>query len=275
MPLPGREEFERRLVDRRLHDAHPEINPLAVGSDKIACAAFKWAQFRMELNNLLGHVVFGFPEEKEGYPTGKQPTLATFETYPGAFVNINLPEIKHYKGGVAREQQRSTIDRRRIWEQLKREYKLSNEGHERVTEWIEYSQKTVRSDAFDALLCACAAWDYLRWRSNHDDVTLTTPDNGNLLGAEWRDHQDQVQREGWILVREGLREQLRETENRLMELFPDIIKGSLAAAEGWHGGRRTVEVPCDKEGCTNKCRIATSNLHRKQRCTTCRKEVRK
>lgn len=303
-PLPERDEFERRLTAVRLRRL--DVKPLAVGSDKIACAAFKWAQCRMVFGELLGSIDVGLPMAVQG-------KMVTFETYPGAFVNINLPrEIWSYK------KKHHLSNRRRIWNMLTEVYPLDND--ERSALWIEHALTTAHSDAFDSLLCAFAAWDYLRWRRGFADVTLTTPDR--LLGEEFLQYHDQILREGWMLVRTDLGERLRQSrdpvhlynalgprsdtngvleepssllaktlrntvqakvhkampnETELRARYNAIVEGSLAppCKDGHFRNKWTVEIRCAETNCPKLRRIATSDLHQTTRCEEHAKEYGK
>ena len=63
--LIERDNFERRFCDRSFRDNqnHPNITPLSVGADKIAAAAFRWAELRKAiLCELIGSIDVGLDE---------------------------------------------------------------------------------------------------------------------------------------------------------------------------------------------------------------------
>lgn len=182
-PLPDRSSFEMRLTDVEINKYESSIAPFAVGADTIAQAAYKWADCRCALSTLTGTIDFGLGD----LPTS---TMTSFESYPGAFVNLRYPEHSNYKS--------KPEERSKLLASLKRDYAVQSE--ERKNGWLHWAtQQKGSPDAFDAFLCAITAWDHLRWRSNPDAHPMTTPDA--LLGTPVSDvDKERIQREGWILV---------------------------------------------------------------------------
>ena len=184
--LPDRSSFEKRLTDVKLNQYESSIAPFAVGADTIAQAAYKWANCRCGLSTLTGTIDFGLGHS----PTSTTSGITSFESYPGAFVNLRYPEHGNYK---------SKPDvRSKLLISLKREYAV--QSGDRENGWLDWAiQQKGSPDAFDAFLCAITAWGHLRWRSNPDAHPMTTPDA--LLGTPVSDvDKERIQREGWILV---------------------------------------------------------------------------
>lgn len=184
-PVPARADFERRWCDLELHKKYPFIQPLSVGADTIAQAAFCWSKVRQELN----HIPIGVDVGLEPV----QAKLSLFETYPGAFVKLAAVDFGNYKG-------RPTV-RRNLLSTLRNQYNLVLEIHQ--SEWLEWAcEQRGSPDAFDAFLCALCAWDHLRHRFKPGSIPLTTPAsllNRMVTQAE----SERIRREGWILVRDA------------------------------------------------------------------------
>ena len=185
-PLPSRSDFEKRLTDIELNKFDPSISPFAVGGDKIAQAAYKWARCRCDLSTIGGGVDFGLDEGN----ASKVPGLISFESYPGAFVNLIYPQHSSYK---------SKPDvRRKLLATLQADYRFSCVNEKRsCLDWA--IEQKGSPDAFDALLCAITAWGHLRWQSGNNQHPMTTP--GLLLGTPVAEAtKARIRREGWILV---------------------------------------------------------------------------
>ncbi len=203
--LPSRDAFEFRLIDLTLRDllrkTDPSASVFSVGADKIASAAFMFAHFRagMSLGTFTADV---------GFESVSPNAFRLFETYPAAYVRLNYPEFIRYKSGTdsdtkkdrsAEEIRYSFIDR------LLDDYSLVVEG--RLQDHINQACASSRSDAFDGLLSAFSAWDYLRWRTRDNNLfEMTTPERllGRRLDSGVVDDIKKIKRieaEGWILVR--------------------------------------------------------------------------
>jgi len=188
--LPSRDEFERRLCDREFRRAFDGLMPFAVGADSIAQAAFVWCKTLQELGNLAGSIDVGVGPLDH--------PVATFETYPAAFVRNVMPQYINYK---SIPEQRSALLASLVGSGYP--LRVENAGgasaiHE--TEWCRWAINQRGSpDAFDALLCAFTAWDHLRYRFGQPGTTLSTPQV--VLGRALANSElERVMREGWILV---------------------------------------------------------------------------
>lgn len=189
--LPSRDEFERRLCDREFRRAFSGLVPFAVGADSIAQAAFVWCKALVDLGDLAGPIDVGLEKLDAA-------RVATFETYPAAFVKNVSPKFIDYK---SLPDQRAALLR----DLLEKDYRIMCPGDDDARPvsdhpWCLWAvQQSGSPDAFDSLLCACTAWDHLRARLANGCV-LSTPENvmGHSLSQADR---DRVLREGWILVR--------------------------------------------------------------------------
>jgi hypothetical protein len=181
--LPPRGFFERRWCDRALTAKYPKIQPLSVGADTLAQAAFMWASFRSQLGSAAEPVDVGEGEFAQQF--------ATFETYPGAFVKLVAGDFGDYN---SKPDVRQSLRRA-----LRKQYRL--QADQRVDGWMEWACNQKGSpNAFDAFLSALTAWDYLEWRAGVQRVQLTGPEA--LLGRLPTDQEKAVIRaEGWILIR--------------------------------------------------------------------------
>lgn len=194
-PLLCRDEFERRITDHKFRKK-TAANPLAVGADKIASAAYAWALHRVQLAELIDVCDVGFGIE------GK-PIVTLFETYPAGYVRLNYGNFVKYKSGEKKSRKcplpRSTASiRYALLDQVQKDYSLRLTGCESQ---INQACSVSASDAFDGFLSALTAWDYLRWRrygvASHE---TTTP--GSLLGCiPDAEQESRIRREGWILTR--------------------------------------------------------------------------
>jgi hypothetical protein len=180
--LPSRQSFERRWSDLALTAKYPNIQPLSVGADTLAQAAFMWAHFRSQLGNEVEPVDVG----EDGFAQ----RFATFETYPAAFVKLVAGDFGDYK---------SKPDVRKLLrDALRRQYVI--QADQCVDSWIEWACKQKGSpNAFDALLSALTAWDYLKWRGGVQGVHVTSPEA--LLARVPTEREKVIRTEGWILVR--------------------------------------------------------------------------
>lgn len=180
--MPSSRVFARRLCDLALNDAFPDIQPLAIGADKIALASLSWAHTRTQLNPYLGEVDLGLANDGQGF--------FTFETYPGAFVNLVAGEYADYKGRpeIRVELRNHLLDQYRI--------EFGANGEENL-EWACYQRGS--PNAFDAFLAALTAWDHVRWRADQNSVILSTP--SLLLHGPIEPLVVKIRKEGWILVR--------------------------------------------------------------------------
>ena len=202
--LPTRSDFEKRLTDVELNNHDPLIQPFAVGADTIAQAAYKWANCRSTLG---GSIDFGLDDGSASKGVG----LASFESYPAAFVNLVYPQHASYKS--------NPDERRKLLASLRVDYPFAcvecehtcAECHDEQDEcnhtcdecenvWLEWAINQKGSpDAYDALLCAITAWGHLRWQADNDRHPMTTP--GFLLGTPVpQATKERIHREGWILV---------------------------------------------------------------------------
>lgn len=181
--LPQRSSFERRWCDLALTAKYPQVQPLSVGADTLAQAAFMWATFRSLEETMVGFLDVG----EDGFAD----PFATFETYPGAFVKLVAGDFGDYKSKPA--------VRKQLRDALRKQYSIHTD--QRVDSWIEWACNQKGSpNAFDAFLSALTAWDYLKWRSGTQDVQLTSP--AALLGRVPTEEERAIIRaEGWILVR--------------------------------------------------------------------------
>jgi len=180
--LPTRSEFQYRLTDERL-GGHFGLLPRSVSSESIGQVAYEWARLRHQLVGYLGVVDVGLGRPKVG--------LTTFETYPAALVKSVASSCCGYRSGMAR--------RKPLLKHLKSLYPLRvDEWHEVVLQWA-IDQKG-SPNALDAILCAFAGWDHLRYRQQPESVPLSTP--RRLLGQGLTiDDKQRIVSEGWILVR--------------------------------------------------------------------------
>jgi uncharacterized protein len=211
VPVPGkalspptRDQFEYRLCDREMmgvlkkEGRSPAILP--VGADKIASAAFVWANQQRVLN-ALGQVDIGYVQPStEG--------VVFFETYPSAFVRLNYSLFAGYKTLKKEEVSEDTpVDaaqpaerraRHKILDAIKQEYSIDVTLCARN---IEAACSTPASDAFDGFLSAIAAWDYLMWRFRQQStIRMSSPTE--LLGIQRAEKEKtRIKKEGWILVR--------------------------------------------------------------------------
>lgn len=181
--IPLRQDFERRWCDIELRNRYPFIQPLSVGADTIAQAAFCWSVVRNELHQ--------FPMEVDVGLEAVQQSVAIFETYPAAFVKLAASDFGDYK--------RKPRVRRNLLASLREQYNLML--NECQTEWLEWAcEQSGSPDAFDSFLCALTAWDHLRERHTPGTVQLTTP--SMILNRPMDAFEaDRIRREGWILVR--------------------------------------------------------------------------
>ncbi len=193
--LPTRDEFEYRLADLRLKE-RLGANLFAVGADKIASAAFQWANVRTGLGSLIDACDVGFG-------TNGDPLITLFETYPAAFVRLNCPNWVKYKSGEKKSKkcpdpQSSAKLRCQLVDQISQDYSLDSS---RCQSQLDQACLASRSDAFDGFLSALSAWDYLRWRRDGTEShTTTTPEA--LFGNPPTDKmRKRIEAEGWILTR--------------------------------------------------------------------------
>jgi hypothetical protein len=206
-PLPTLDQFKFRLCDLSLAKCLKEQGRspalFAVGADRIASAAFRWAQLRSDCFHRLGTVDLGF-QDSQG-----QSGIVFFETYPSAFVRLNYSDCTEYKTGKAdlggdrndrREAKKLSQQkaRQQLTKRIVREYTLSYDGTENCA---HAACSTSGSDAFDGFLCAITAWDYLKWKlSGSHGPRMSSP--SELLGCEGaKKERSRVEKEGWILVR--------------------------------------------------------------------------
>ena len=223
---PSREEFEFRLTDIKLRNLLRQTDQSAsvfsVGADKIASAAFKWAEFRMHNSNLNLISDVGFSEKSpkainlfETYPVsefgfrGEPPkAIYLFETYPAAYVRLNYPGYIQYKSSSKSEKQTNNglhETRLLLFKRLVEDYGLLVEGRQK--DHLDQAYSSPRSDAFDGLLSAMSAWDYLLWKKNGpNSLSMTAPDQilGHEIDFENSGNLElikQIESEGWILVR--------------------------------------------------------------------------
>jgi hypothetical protein len=187
-PIPERQNFEKRLCDVKLNQYESAITPFAVGADTIAQAAYKWAACRHDLAALAGEIHLGLTAANNN-------GLTTFESYPGAFVQLAYPEFGNYKS--------QPEVRRELLEQLRQDYPIQLDRRTEV--WLEWAieQRGRSPDAFDALLCAITAWAHRRWMRDQDGHPLTTPARVFTAVDEQLPTELQEQRihqEGWILI---------------------------------------------------------------------------
>jgi hypothetical protein len=198
--IPARDDFEYRKTDLSLrvelrkHD--PGASLFAVGADKIASAAFVWARVRTHLSDLITACDVGF---------GSKPpdTIVLFETYPAAFVRLNYPEWIEYKTG---ENSGKRSDTNRSAKELRNglEERLLDDYHLDVAKCrphLDLACDSPPSDAFDGVLSALCAWDYLKFRSSGlPPVTMSTPQQ--LIDHEIdQNTRELIEKEGWILTR--------------------------------------------------------------------------
>lgn len=183
--LPARTDFERRWCDQELRRRYPFIQPLSVGADTIAQAAFCWATFRQELHRFPMAVDLGLEQV--------QTPIALFETYPAAFVKLAAADFGNYK--------KKPAVRHNLLSTLISQYPLVLENHS--SEWLEWAcEQRGSPNAFDAFLCALCAWDHLRHRVQPGSIPLTTP--AAVLNRPLTQLDDErIRREGWILVRDN------------------------------------------------------------------------
>ena len=196
--FPSREDFEFRLTDIKLRDLMRNIDPSAsmfsVGADKIASAAFKWAEFRNLYPNL--NIISDVGLSEALLPNG----ISLFETYPAAYVRLNYNNFIQYKSGVE-----SANIRRGLLDQLQKDYGVCIDDS--LKNHVHQACSSPRSDAFDGFLSAMSAWDYLRWKiSEHHSHFMTAPErllnrNIDTKNNEHADLIQQIESEGWILVR--------------------------------------------------------------------------
>ena len=181
--IPLRQDFERRWCDIELRNRYPFVQPLSVGADTIAQAAFCWAVVRQELALFPLELDFGLEPVQQNY--------VMFETYPGAFVKLTASDFGNYK--------RKPAVRRKLLALLTKQYDLAFvESQSDLLEWA--CEQRGSPDAFDAFLCALSAWDHLRNRHTPGSVQMTTP--SSLLQRAIESHEaERIHREGWILVR--------------------------------------------------------------------------
>jgi hypothetical protein len=181
--LPSAQDFARRRCDLALNAAYPNIQPLAVGADKIALASVAWATARRSLAPHLGPVDLGLHHNGPGF--------FTFETYPGAFVKLIAPEFGDYK-------MRPDVRGQLLALLLDQYYiELGEHGQENL-QWA--CTQSGSPNAFDSFLAALSAWDHIRWRMNPNLVTLSTP-TFLLRAPPDPNIVDEIRKEGWILVR--------------------------------------------------------------------------
>ena len=194
-----------RLIDIKLREllrmTDRSASVFSVGADKIASAAFMFAHFRAGMSS--GTLISDF-----GIGSVSSNAVRLFETYPAAYVRLNYPDFIQYKSGTGSDKQKDNSAgkiRRAFIKKLRCNYSLVVEG--RLQNHINQACSSSRSDAFDGLLSALSAWDYLRWRTSGDKFfEMTTPeqllcrklDSGVAADAEII---KQIETEGWILVR--------------------------------------------------------------------------
>jgi hypothetical protein len=206
--MPSQNDFKYRLCDQILMDCFDEegcsTSVLAVGADKIACAAFTWANLRHAVLRDVGLVDVGYSAQPE------HGGITFIETYPSAFVRLNHPDCTEYKTGKAdpKENNRTIAKtakaasrkeaRCRLMKRLVTNDRLSHKGTE---ECANAACSASASDAFDGFLCAIAAWDYLKWKWDKiPGLRMSSP--LVLLGRERAEQErERVNKEGWILVR--------------------------------------------------------------------------
>lgn len=69
---------------------------------------------------------------------------------------------------------------------------------------------------------------------------------------------------------------LAVVEEQLRQKYPHIIAGTLRInTDGPHQGRRTVEIACQTEGCSNRREIHTSDAFQVRLCLDCTLKARK
>ena len=168
----------------------------AVGADKIASAAFEWAKVRANISEIIGDCDLGLVNTS-------QCSVVLIETYPAGFVRLNYPDNIGYKTGDTSSNRTDFLMsaeeiRCRLVNKLLADYQLDVEN---CRTHIEQACSSPRSDAYDGFLSALTAWDYLRWRKyGSRSHSTTTPEM--LLGHTPSTEQvEQIQTEGWILVR--------------------------------------------------------------------------
>ncbi len=196
--LPSRNEFEYRQTDILLREKL-KSSLFAIGADKIASAAFEWARVRMALSDLIDATDVGFG-------TNPDTAVVMFETYPAAFVRFNYSNWIEYKTGEASDNQncdpKSSEDVRfELIEQLVVDYDLNLKPSKAS---LNLACTTPRSDAFDGLLCALCAWDYLCFRKDRKrpgiDSQMSTPE-ALMNEPVDADTRARISKEGWIMTR--------------------------------------------------------------------------
>ncbi|MDB5350158.1 MAG: hypothetical protein JWN86_1405 [Planctomycetota bacterium] len=199
---PPRHCFEYRLCDRTmmgvLKRSGRSASVLAVGADKIASAAFQWANRRIGLP--------GFERVDVGYDRPEGGGVVYFETYPSAFVRLNYPSLAGYKtlkeaeedGEQPQTQTSKREVRHDLLDAIQAEYRIET-AH--CAGALEAACATPASDAFDGLLSAITAWDYLRWRIQKAGTVLMSSPTGLLGPRTAATERARIEREGWFLVR--------------------------------------------------------------------------
>ncbi|MEZ6096897.1 MAG: DUF429 domain-containing protein [Pirellulaceae bacterium] len=193
--LPSRDDFEYRMTDLLMKE-RLGANLFAVGADKIASAAFQWAKARTELGSLIDTCDVGFGVSGD-------PLVTLFETYPAAFVRLNYGEWIKYKTAdntneTDESQTATELLRKPLLDRLLQDYAIDTS---RCEAHVQLSCTSPRSDAFDGLLSALTAWDYLQWR-RHADKSCTTTTPEAILGRKPNVQEiKQIETEGWILTR--------------------------------------------------------------------------
>ena len=171
-------------------------NLFAVGADKIASAAFQWANARTQLDGLIDACDVGFGVSGD-------PLVTLFETYPAAFVRLNYSEWIKYKTAdntIETDESQPATDllRKPLLDRMLQDYAIDTS---RCDDHLHLACTSPRSDAFDGFLSALTAWDYLRWR-RYGVASHETTNPESLLGRTPNDDEIQrIQTEGWILTR--------------------------------------------------------------------------
>ena len=171
---------------------------LAVGADKIASAAFEWANQRPVLT-AIGQVDVGYDPPMSG-------GVLLFETYPSAFVRLNYPSFSGYKtlkeakegDELAQDQPAERQARHDLLDAIRTDYSIDTTH---CASALETACATSASDAFDGFLSAIAAWDYLKWRFQQA-TTIRMSSPAELLGVQRAEvEKPRIKKEGWFLVR--------------------------------------------------------------------------
>ncbi|MBA2116700.1 DUF429 domain-containing protein [Bremerella alba] len=198
--LPERDDFEYRKTDLMFKELlGSEL--FSVGADKIASAAYEWAQLRIKLERYFKHCDVGFAN-------APVDGIEVFETYPAAFVRLNYPGCEKFKSGEtkrtktptdARDSARNSEEVRiALFDQIQQQYQF-NIGHDKSI--IDLACSTSASDAFDGFLCAVCAWDYLKYRRFGTDSHRTSTPNELIGQNQAQALRKLIEKEGWILVR--------------------------------------------------------------------------